>query len=103
MSRWSESSKANEEVKKSRSFRHNPNNYLRDSSKTSSFLFIKEEQQGRSSKEERKVNALALRAEEGRDNLRKAVGSRKWASIHRSPNGATPVVKNHGSLTESIG
>ena len=28
------------------------------------------EQQGRSSKEERKVNALALRADEGRDNLR---------------------------------
>ena len=33
------------------------------------FLF-KREQQGRSSKEERKVNALALRADEGRDNLR---------------------------------
>ena len=57
-------------VKKRRSFLYNPNNYLRDSSKTSSFLFNKEKQQGRSSKEERKVNALALRADEGRDNLR---------------------------------
>ena len=34
------------------------------------FFFRKEKQQGRSSKEERKVNALALRADEGRDNLR---------------------------------
>ena len=34
------------------------------------FSFEKEKQQGRSSKEERKVNALALRADEGRDNLR---------------------------------
>ena len=34
------------------------------------FFFFKREQQGRSSKEERKVNALALRAEEGRDYLR---------------------------------
>ena len=34
------------------------------------FFFLKREQQGRSSKEERKVNALALRADEGRDNLR---------------------------------
>ena len=51
-------------------FSTQPNNYLRDSSKTSSFSFLKREQQGRSSKEERKVNALALRADEGRDNLR---------------------------------
>ena len=69
MSRWSKAPRRNEEVKKSRSFQHNPNNYLRDSSKTSSFL-LNREQQGRSSKEERKVNALALRADEGRDNLR---------------------------------
>ena len=34
------------------------------------FLFNKENSKGRSSKEERKVNALALRADEGRDNLR---------------------------------
>ena len=33
----------------------------------------------RSSYEERKVDALALGAEEGRDKLRKATGSCKWA------------------------
>ena len=33
-------------------------------------LEIKRNSKGRSSKEERKVNALALRADEGRDNLR---------------------------------
>ena len=41
-----------------------------------------------SSYKERKGNALALGAEEGRDKLRKAMGSRKWALIHRYPNGA---------------
>ena len=41
-----------------------------------------------SSYKERKGNALAPGAEEGRDKLRKSVGSRKWALIHRCPNGA---------------
>ena len=31
---------------------------------------------------------MASGAEEGRDKLRKAVGSRKWAKIRRYPNGA---------------
>ena len=41
-----------------------------------------------SSYKERKGNALAPGAEEGRDKLRKAAGSRKWALIRRYPNGA---------------
>ena len=43
----------------------------------------------RSSEEERRVDARALIADEGRDKLRKASGSRKWAMIRRSPNGGT--------------
>ena len=35
------------------------------------------------------MNALALEGEEGRDYLRKAMGSWMWATIRRYPNGAT--------------
>ena len=35
------------------------------------------------------VNALALEAEEGRDKLRNASGSSKYAMIRRYPNGET--------------
>ena len=35
------------------------------------------------------VDAMALIAEEGRNKLRKAVGSRKYALIHGYPNGGT--------------
>ena len=41
-----------------------------------------------SSYKERKGNALAPGAEEGRSKLRKAVGNRKRVLIHRCPNGA---------------
>ena len=41
-----------------------------------------------SSYKERKGNALALGAEEGRSKLRKATGSRKQALIRGYPNGA---------------
>jgi hypothetical protein len=43
----------------------------------------------RLSYKERKVNALALGAEEGRSDLRKATGSRKQALIRGYPNGET--------------
>ena len=43
----------------------------------------------RSSKKEHRVDALAPIAEEGRGKLRKAMGSRKQASIHGFPNGET--------------
>ena len=53
---------------------YNPkNNYLRSSSKklkNSQEKFLKENAIGCSSEKEHKVNALALRAEEGRDYLR---------------------------------
>ena len=42
-----------------------------------------------SSEKERRVDALALRAEEGRDKLRKAVGRSKYPLIHGYPNGET--------------
>ena len=41
-----------------------------------------------SSYKERKGNALALRAEEGRSKQRNAAGSRKQTLIRRYPNGA---------------
>ena len=57
--------------KTKRSFNLQPkNNYLRSSSKKAENLFQENKQNGCSSEKERKVNALALRADEGRDNLR---------------------------------
>ena len=44
---------------------------------------------GRSSKKERRVDALAPGAEEGRDKLRKATGRSKYPAIRRYPNGET--------------
>ena len=43
----------------------------------------------RLSEEERRVDALALRAEEGRDKLRKALVRSKYPMIQRYPNGET--------------
>ena len=43
----------------------------------------------KSSEEERRVDAKAPYAEEGRGKLRKATGSRKQALIRRYPNGET--------------
>ena len=51
----------------------------------------------------RKGNALALRADEGRDKLRKASGSRKWALIRRFPNGETRQSNTLTTMTEYIG
>ena len=51
----------------------------------------------------RKGNALAPEAEEGRDKLRKATGSGKYALIRRYPNGATHVGNTYVSYTEYIG
>ncbi len=42
-----------------------------------------------SSKKERRANALALRAEEGRDQLRKASGRSTYPLIRGCPNGET--------------
>ena len=42
---------------------------------------------------EHRENALAPRAEEGRDKLRKAMGRSKYSAIHRYPNEETHLVK----------
>ena len=51
---------------------------------------------------ERRVDALALGAEEGRDKLRKAAGRSKYPLIRRYPNGETHMVKHHVPYDESI-
>ena len=51
---------------------------------------------------ERRVDALALRAEEGRDKLRKAAGRSKYPEIRRSPNGETRCRKAAATIHESI-
>ena len=57
----------------------------------------------RSSKKEHRADALALRAEERRDKLRKAVGRSKYPVIHGYLNGETHMERLHVSITESIG
>ena len=47
----------------------------------------------RLSYKERRENALASRAEEGRDKLRKAVGRSKYPTNHRYPNEGTQLEK----------
>ena len=56
----------------------------------------------RSSKKERRADALALRAEERRDKLRKAAGRSKYPSIRRYPNGETHLDKLQVSIRQSI-
>ena len=58
--------------------------------------------QERLSEEERRADALALRAEERRDKLRKAAGSGKYTMIHRYLNGETHVRKPYVPYDESI-
>ena len=56
----------------------------------------------RLSKEERRVDALALRAEERRDKLRKAAGRSKYPLIRRCLNGETRMSNPHASIRQSI-
>ena len=68
-------------VRKNGLFITTQNNYLRNSSKSETWTEYreneKENKRGCSSEKEHKVNALAPRAEEGRDYLRKAAASWK--------------------------
>ena len=57
----------------------------------------------RSSEEERRVDALALRADERRDKLRKASGRSKYPLIRRYLNGETRQEELLSPCTESIG
>ena len=54
------------------------------------------------SEEERRVDALALRADEGRDKLRKAAGRSKYPLIRRYPNGETHLDRLQVSIRQSI-
>ena len=56
----------------------------------------------RSSEEGRRVDALALRAEERRDKLRKAMGRSKYPVIHGSLNGETRLDRLQTSYDEHI-
>ena len=56
----------------------------------------------RSSEEERRVDALALRADERRDKLRKASGRSKYPVIRRCLNGETHMRRPHVSIRQSI-
>ena len=56
----------------------------------------------RSSKKERRVDALALRADERRDKLRKAAGRSKYPLIRRYPNGGTQLRKAQLLIHEFI-
>ena len=49
------------------------------------------------------MDALALRAEERRDKLRKAAGRSKYPEIRGYLNGETHMERLHVSMTESIG
>ena len=51
---------------------------------------------------ERRVDALALRADERRDKLRKASGRSKYPLIRRCPNGETHLSKPQVSIRQSI-
>ena len=55
-----------------------------------------------SSYKERRVDALALRADERRDKLRKASGRSKYPLIRRYLNGETHMSKPHVSIRQSI-
>ena len=54
------------------------------------------------SEQERRVDALALRADEGRDKLRKAAGRSKYPVIRRCPNGETHLDRLQVSIRQSI-
>ena len=56
----------------------------------------------RLSKEERRVDALALRADERRDKLRKAAGRSKYPLIRRCLNGETRYEELVSSIRQSI-
>ena len=56
----------------------------------------------RLSYKERRVDALALRADERRDKLRKATGRSKYPSIRRYLNGETHLSKPQVSIRQSI-
>ena len=65
-------------------------------------LYITLDIKQRLSKKEHRVNALALRAEERRDKLRKAAGRSKYPKIRRYLNGETRYGRPVSLYDESI-
>ena len=59
--------------------------------------------QEKSSKKEHRADALALRADERRDKLRKAMGRSKYPMIHGCLNGATRLRRAQSPYSEYIG
>ena len=59
-------------------------------------------QKGKVKQKERRVDALALRADERRDKLRKATGRSKYPMIRGYLNGETHMDRLHVSICESI-
>ncbi|CAN4012891.1 hypothetical protein GLDPPO_GLDPPO_02170, partial [Dysosmobacter welbionis] len=70
------------------------------SKRTKNSLTSRCENGDRSSWKERKGNALASGAEEGRDKLRKASGRSKYPLIRGYPNGATRLDNIQSSCVE---
>ena len=64
---------------------------------------VTEESVDWSSKKEHRADALALRADERRDKLRKAAARSKYPMTHRFLNGETYMSNPHVTCTESIG
>ena len=63
---------------------------------------MKKADEERSSEEGRRADALALRADERRDKLRKASGRSKYPLIRRFLNGETRLREPQSSMCESI-
>ena len=91
---------------KSRHPRNKPSVFLKNTSSLKQLIRFSKEMQRyaskRLSKKERRVDALALRAEERRDKLRKAAGRSKYPLIRRCLNGETRLEGLQSSVRQSI-
>ena len=73
-----------------------------NSIKTQTHMMQRYASYDRSSEEERRVDALALRADERRDKLRKVTGRSKYPLIRECLNGETHMRRPHVSIRQSI-
>ena len=91
---------------KSRHPRNKPSVFLKNTSSLKQLIRFSKKMQRyaskRLSKKERRVDALALRAEERRDKLRKAAGRSKYPLSRRYLNGETRLEELQSSIRQSI-
>ena len=91
---------------KSRHPRNKPSVFLKNTSSLKQLIRFSKKMQRyaskRLSKKERRVDALALRAEERRDKLRKAAGRSKYPLSRRYLNGETRLDELQSSIRQSI-